>query len=922
MKTKPLIALPIVLAALALAGCTDESPEKRIAAAKEFLHKKDSKSAVIEIKNALQTNPDLGEARYLLGSTLLAEGNVVAAEVELRKALAAKHPDDVVVPDLARSMLLLGQAKKVVDEFGGTRLGKPNADASLQTTLAAAYAVQGKAEQSQAALNAALAADAKYAPALMVVARQKVAARDFDGALAVVEDVLAMEPGNTDAWKLKGDLLLYTKNKPEDALAAYRKALEVDAKYGPAHVAILSLLMQRGRLDEASKQLDQVKTFAAKSPQTKLFEAQLAYQKKDFKLARELSQQLLQQAPNNAQALQFAGAVELQLGDVAQAEIYLSKATQLAPQFATARRLLIAAYLRSGQSAKALAALNAATGKDGIAPALYSLAGEVYLQNGDAKKAEEYFAKALKLDPDNARKRTAVAITHLASGQTADALGELQAIAASDTGVTADLALVSAHVRRKEFDKALAAIDKLEAKQPDKPVAANLRGRIQVAQKDNAAARKSFERALAIDPTFFAAAASLATMDVAEKKPEDAKRRFELLLVKNPKNGQALLALAQLAVVNGAGKEEVVALLTKAIDANSADVAPRLLLIDLFLRNKDNKQALAAAQDGVSAVPNSPELLGALGRVQQVSGEINQAIATYSKLITLTPMSPQPHIRLAEAQAANKNLPAAEQSLRKALEIKPDALEAQRGLVMLSLEAKRYADAVKVARSVQEQQPKAPVGYAMEGDISAAQKNWDAAAVAYRSGLQRAASTELAIKLSSVLVVSGKASEAERFGAAWMKDHPKDQAFLFHLGELALARKDYEAAGKIYQSVLAIQPNSAIALNNLAWTTGHLKKDGAIAYAEKANQLAPNQPAFMDTLAMLLADRKEFTKAIDLQHKALELEPTNAGLRLNLAKIYLKSGDNSKAKAELDTLSKLGEKFPAQTEVAAMLKTL
>ena len=923
MKSKPLIALPIVLAALALVGCADDSPEKRIAAAKEYLQKKDSKAAVIEIKNALQHNPELGEARYLLGSTLLAEGNVAAAEVELRKALAAKYAEDAVVPDLARSMLMLGQAKKLVDEFGATKLGKPSAEASLQTTLAAAHAALGKREQAQAALDAALAADAKYAPALLVSARQKAAARDFDGALAVVDDVVAREPANTEAWKLKGDLLLYTKNQPDEALAAYRKALEVDAKYGPAHVAILSLLMQQGKVDEAAKQLEQLKSFAANSPQTKFFEAQLAYQKKDLKLAHELSLQLLQQAPNNAQVLQLAGAVELQRGATAQAEVLLAKATQLAPQLAPARRLLIATYLRSGQSAKAMAALNAAMGKDGsIEPALYSLAGEVYLQSGDAKKAEEYFAKALKLDPDNARKRTAVAITHLAGGQTASALDELQDIAATDAGTTADLALISVHVRRKEFDKALATIAKLEAKQPDKPIAANLRGRIQLVQKDNVAARKSFERALEIDPNFFAAAASLAAMDIADKKPDDAKKRFESLLAKNPKNGPALLALAQLAAVNGAGKDEVAALLTKAVDANPTDVAPRLLLIDLLLRNKDNKQALSVAQNAVTALPNSAELLGALGRVQQVSGDVNQAIVTYGKLVAMQPLSPVPHVRLAEAQVANKDLKAAEQSLRKALEIKPDMLEAQRGLVLLALEGKRYGEALKVARTVQEQRPKELVGYVMEGDIGTAQKNWDAAVAAYRSGLQRVPSSELAIKLSAVLVTSGKTADAERFQAAWRKENPKDQAFALHLGELALARKDYAAAEKAYRAVLELQPDSAMALNNLAWTLGQLKKEGAVAYAEKANQAAPNQPAFMDTLAMLLAENKEYARAIDLQLKALELQPASAGLRLNLAKIYVKAGDNARAKTELDTLAKLGEKFPAQAEVATMLKSL
>lgn len=923
MKASPFIALPVVLAALALAGCTDDNPERRLAAAKEYLQKNDQKAAVIEIKNALQANPELGEARYLLGAALLKQGNPVAAELELRKALAARHPEDIVVPELAHSMLMLGQAKKVAEEFGGMRFGKAGADASLQTTLVTAYAVSGKPEQAQAALNAALAADGQYAPALLLSARQKAGARDFDGALAVVQGVIAREPSNTDAWKLKGDLLLYAMNKPDDALAAYRKTLEIDAKYGPAHVAILNMLLQQGKVDEAAKQVEQLKAFAANSPQTRFFEAQLAYQKKDFKLARDILQLLLQQAPGNAQVLQLAGAVELQLGAVAQAEVYLLKATQIAPQLAPARRLLVATYLRAGQPAKALAALNAAADKDGnIEPALYSLAGEVYLQSGDAKKAEEYFAKALKLDPDNARKRTAVAITHLAGGQTEGALDELQDIAASDAGVTADLALISAHLRRKEFNKALGALDKLEAKQPDKPVAANLRGRIQLAQSNGAAARQSFERALKIDPNFFAAAASLAAMDLADNKPDDAKKRFEALLAKNPKNSQALVALAQLAADRGADSAEVSELLTKAVDANPSETAPRLLLIDHLLRQKENKQALAAAQNAVGALPNSPEILGALGRVQQVSGDVNQAIATYGKFAAMQPLSPVPLIRLAEAQLADKNPRAAENSLRKALEIKPDSLEAQRGLVLLAVEGKRHGDALKVARTMQQQHPKVPLGYVLEGDIGASQGSWDAAVGAYRVGLQRAASTELAVKLNAALMASGKAAESDRFVAAWLKEHPKDQAFLTHLGDQALARKDYQGAEKIYRSLLEVQPNSPVALNNLAWTLGQLGKDGAIAFAEKANRIAPSQPAFMDTLAMLLVEQKDYARAIDLQLKAIELDPSNAAWRLSLAKIYAKAGDSARAKSELNALAKLGDKFPAHAEVATMLKSL
>ena len=766
-------ALSVLFAVLMVAGCGGESPEKQLASAKDYLQKNDPKAATIQIKNALQADPNLAEARFLLGTILLKDGNASAAEIEFRKARTAKYPDNLVVPELARTLLMTGQAKKVVDEFADARFDQPAANASLQTTLAAAYGSLGKPELAQAALSAALAADPGYAPAALAGARQKAATRDFDGALAATEAVIAKDATNAEAWKLKGDILLYANSNADGALAAYRKSIEVDPKFEPGHLATLTLLMRQGKLDEAAKQLEQIKALAPKSPQTKYYEALLAYQKKDFKLARELSQQLLTAAPSSPLILQLAGAVELQMNSLAQAEIYLTRATQAAPQLAFARRLLITTYLRSGQPAKALAALNAGMGKDGLDPALLALAGEVYLQNGDAKKAEEAFAKALKLDPDNAAKRTALALTHLSSGQVDVALEELQNIAGTDSGTTADLALISAHLRRNELDKALAAIDKLEAKQPGKPIAANLRGRIQLAQKNTAAARKSFERALAIDPNFFAATASLAAMDMADKKPDDAKARFEGLLAKNPKNGQALLALAELAALRGAGKDEVAGLLTKAVEANPTDLRARLLLIELYLRTNDTEQANAAAQSAVAALPQSPEALDALGRAQQASGDLNQALATFGKLATMQPLSPQPLMRVASAQIAAKNYLAAEQSLRKALEIKPDLLEAQRGLILLALEAKRYPDAVKIARVVQEQRPKAPVGYLLEGDIASAQKNWDAAAAAYRAGLQRAASTDLAIKLHSVLIASGKAADSDKFAATWLKESPE-----------------------------------------------------------------------------------------------------------------------------------------------------
>src|SRR5206468_12744655 len=95
--------------------------------------------------------------------------------------------------------------------------------------------------------------------------------------------------------------------------------------------------------------------------------------------------------------------------------------------------------------------------------------------------------------------------------------------------------------------------------------------------------------------------------------------------------------------------------------------------------------------------------------------------------------------------------------------------------------------------------------------------------------------------------------QARSFEADWRKNHPDDATFVFHLGDAALARKDYASAEAAYAAVLKMQPANAAACNNLAWLASVQNKPDALAYAEKANALVPNQPAFMDTLASVLA---------------------------------------------------------------------
>ncbi|EXI78345.1 MAG: tetratricopeptide repeat protein [Candidatus Accumulibacter appositus] len=911
-----------LLAALLLVGCGGENPEAMLASAKEYLAKKDAKAATIQLKNALQQKPDLAEARFLLGKALLEAGDATGAEIELRKAQDYKYPADQVTPLLARSMLALGQADKVIGEMASVELSTPQAKADLQTSLAMAYLMQNKPEQADAAYAAAVAAQPGYPPALLGQARMKASQNDMPAAMGLVGTAIEASPELYEAWQLKGDILL-SQSDAAGAMAAYRKTMELRPAYLPAHVAVIRQLLAEGKLDEAAEQLTVMKGIAPGQPQTIYLQALLAYQKKDFPAAQEAMLQMLKLTPNSPLGLQLAGIIEYELKAYPQAENYLLKALPNTPELGIARRVLIATYLRSSQPGKALSVLTPVLDKIEKDSNMLALAGQVFVQNGEMEKAAEYFAQAAALDPENAGKRTSLAMVSLAKGDSEVAFRDLEKVAAADPGNRADLALIAAYLQRREFDAALQAVASLEKKQADDPLVHNLRGTALLGKRDLTAARASFEKALALSPSYYPAAANLANLDLVEKKPADAKKRFETLLVSDPKNMQALLALAQLRGKEGGTTEEIAVLVNRAVTANPTEPGPRLALIGLYLGKKDTKSALSAAQEAVAVLPNEATILDAAGRAQQAAGEYNQSLATYARLATLKPDLPLPYLRMAEVEVAAKNKEAALQSLHKALKVAPDSLEAQRGIIMLELDADRVPEALAVAATVQKQRPKEQVGYIFEGDIHAAKRSWANAATAYRTGLKQVpAATELATKLHAALSVAGSAAEAESFAQTWLKDHPKDARFRLYLAEGATARKDFAAAAKLYRGLLEAQPDSVALLNNLAWVAGHLKDPKAIEYAEKANKLAPKQPAVMDTLGVLLVDKGDQARGLALLKEAVELAPEVAPIRLNYAKALIKAGQKNEARSELEQLAKLGEKFAAQAEVAALLKEL
>lgn len=921
LRLKASIAAAIAASAL-VAGCGGGSEKDLLGSAQEFVRKGDLDAATIQLKNALQKNPSSAEARFMLGALLFDRRDMPSAELELRKAQELKHPAVAVTPLLARVMLEQKKNKKLIEEFANTELPNALASADLKTTLATAVAREGDRERAQALVDAALKAAPDFLPAEILQVRLLAGGGDVDGALTLLQTATTKTAPNLEALQLEGDLKLRGKADLAGAVEAYAKAVALSPKYLPTRSALIDTLLAKGDLAAAIEQIDALKKALPAHPESRFYEAQGAFLVGDFGKARELIVQLLGIAPANVRLLQFAGAVELQLNSLLQAEIHLSKALSSMPELPKARRLLARTYLRSGQPAKALSTLRPILDGTSVDSESLTLAAEAYLQTGDTGKSEGFFRRAAKLTPGDSRIRTALALTDLAKGHADTALAELQSIATSDKGSLADMAMINVRLRRNELDGALKAVAALEQKQPDKPLAANLRGQILVLRQDLDGARKSFEQALAKDPVYFPAVVNLATLDLRDNRPDAAQSRYEALLKVEPKHWQALMALAALRLNQGAARPEVTQLIDRAIQASIGEATPHLMLVDYLLASKDPKAAVTAAQAGLAAMPNDPHVLDGLGRAQLAAGERLQAISSFDKVVTLRPTSPQPLLRLADAYLQNNDYDAAERSLKRALGISPDLRAAQRGMIRLAVRSKNPERAIQVAREVQKQRPGEATGYLFEGDVYAGLHHWDDAAAALRRGVEVARPGILPARLHFMLNAAKKPAEADKFAAEWLKLHPKDTGFLFYIGSAAFAANDFDQAERRNQEVVNIDPQNALAYNNLAWLLMKQKKPGALPMAIKAAAIAPREPTVLDTLAQAQAEENQLAKAVETAERVVTLAPEAPLYRLNLAKLYVKSGQKQKAKTELSRLAQLGAKFNGQSEVTSLLKGL
>ena len=904
-------------------GCSQStSVEKYLQDAQQYRQKGDNKAAIIQLKNALQKNADHAEARYQLGIIYNELGDYLSAEKELEKARRLGYARDKAELALAQAWLGQREFQKVLD------LIQVQPEAPVGKTLAGILTIRGEAhlgldqtEQAKASFSQALQGVPNYTPAQLGLARVAVSTKNIDAALQQVDVALASAPTSKEGWLLKGDLL-QLQGKVSPAVAAYQQVLKIDANDLSAHLNLASLEITVEKFDAARSELDAARKVAPNHPVVMYMQALLDFRLGKYSPARDALQQVLKVAPNHLPSILLEGMTSYSLATYELAERDFGRFLQAAPEHVYARKMLAATLLKSNQGERALETLKPLLAKQTEDPQVYALAGEAYLQNQDFGKATQNFERAVALQPKSAALRTQLGMSRIATGSREQAMADLELARTLDSKESrADTLLVLMHLSKKEYDKALAAVNDLKKKLPNSAMVFNMQGAVYLGKKDLAKARASFEQALAAEPAFFAAAANLAKLDMLDKNPKAAQGRFESVLAKDKNNLQAQLAMASLA--GSAGQEkEYIGWLERAANANPSALEPRLQLARYYLQKKEPQKALSIAREAKNANPNNPIALDLLGSTQLAAGEKDNALATYAHIVEVTPKSPVAHLKLAAMQSIMQNPRAARSALNKALELKPDYLDAQVALIALETKEARYAEALKLAQQVQVRYPKAPDGFILEGDVFMAQKQFAPAIKAYEVAFSNGKSATLAIKLHQAIMLAGNTKEADARLLQWLKQNPADNGVRLYLAENFMKTKQYPPAIEQYELLLKQVPNNILALNNLSWLYQQTKDPRGVNIAEQALKLAPEDPAVIDTLGWILVEQGNTKRGLELLQKASSRQPDSPDIRYHLAVGLFKSGDKARARQELQRILDSGVAFADEKQAQALLKQL
>jgi tetratricopeptide (TPR) repeat protein len=452
-----------------------------------------------------------------------------------------------------------------------------------------------------------------------------------------------------------------------------------------------------------------------------------------------------------------------------------------------------------------------------------------------------------------------------------------------------------------------------------------------VCGEDNAqGCAANVQNILAQDPVNSEALFQNGSLSLAKGDAQTAVRQFEELGTMYPRSPQVRYQLARAYLLNATTATEVRArILTEAAEKQlivAIELDPHfdqaiLLLAELKMR----KGSAAAAVDLLAPLTKErPQIVRAqnlLAAAYLAQQKRDQALAVYRQMTELFPKDPQPPFAIGAILLTQRQQPEARKAFERSAEISPNYLPAVEMLTDLDIADKQYGTAMERIQKLIDNDPNRAQPWALRAKIYLAQRDFKRAEADLLKAIELDPNLVPGyLALAQLYEASNRQEQAiEKLNESMQRN--KSVPALTLLAMIQEKQKNFTAARDAYEKLLAMAPNSSLALNNLALLySEHLGEfDKAYDLAKKAREADPKQPQLADTLGWLLFKKGDYGNALRLLQESSDKLPDSPEIQFHVGMAQYMLGDEGPARVALQKAADASVDFTGKDEARQRL---
>ncbi len=773
----------VCILSLALVACQDDADkvEQHLQRGEAYIEEEKYREAIIELKSALQIDPNHGGAHYKLAHAYFRSQNPRDGFWELRETARLDPSNHDARIEFSQLAILAGEAEESLSQMESLIADDYN---EVRAHLVRAQALDSlkRFDESHEVYLTAYEVAPEDEGALRGVSRSFHRSGDKQAALAHYELLIEQHPSFSNYSQLarviprllrdreaegdsrreellraaigaaEGDdrprsyeqLASFYVNQERSAEAHQLLSQAVENEEDPVPVLYLLARLHRseGNEDKAEALLKRAVEARPDEPQVHLVLAAYLVRQDQFDEALEAIERALELDPSERRALLQKAEVLMELGfrhdregGAAEARAILDQILAAEPSNAYALVADGKYKLGTGDQSGATRALRAALETQPNWAQAYYLLGLALAAQNDYAAARSEFAKSLELDASQLRARAALAEVHFRLGEwsyCAERAREYLKVRPEDNGVR--LMLAQSLVRLDRMSEAETELQGIPLELRTGEVFFAL-GRIQESKQDLDGAREHMLAAHEALPGNWEVLQALLVIDRQQGRLSESSERIAAALEKNPEDAK-LHQLTALIAFNEGRPEDAEKGFLRAIELAPDDLQAYQRLARFYARMGRLEQTAKTYEKALETNPRSATVHHFLGVLYELSGDRARAIERYESAIEYGPEMAEAKNNLAYLYAEQGD------HLDRALDLAQDA----KSLMPDNPSVSDTLGWVLFKRGV----PSAAISYLKEAETRTAEADASLGVIRYHLALAHEASGEQAEALEAI----------------------------------------------------------------------------------------------------------------------------------------------------------------------------